>query len=85
MPAHHVLPKGDIFDHDVKGTSGSCTCGPRYHYVEAPDGRAFIAYQHISLIDRGPVPDLAWDFSNPNRPVPSFVPPAAGSEVPQFA
>jgi hypothetical protein len=47
------------------------------HLVSTKDGRQFIAIQHISLIDSGPVPDVVWNFDNPERPVPVLVPPAA--------
>ena len=83
IQVHHVLPKGDIFDHLTSDAEGNCTCGPRIHHVQAPDGRSFVAIQHISLLE-GTVPDIVWHYEG-GRPVPVLVPPATGPGVPQPA
>ncbi len=83
LQVHHVMPKGDLFDHNTTDVEGNCTCGPRIHPVQSPDGRTFIAIQHISLLE-GTVPDIVWRYEG-GRPVPVLVPPATGPGVPQLA
>lgn len=34
----HVLPIGDLIEHDTATAEPDCVCGPRTELVEGPDG-----------------------------------------------
>lgn len=42
----HVVPIGDLIDHDTSGEQPSCVCGPEVEHVPAENGDGWLIIHH---------------------------------------